>query len=270
MAGEPLRLKVMKHPYKDRWFADPFILDVTDQEIILLVECVTDDTKRGRIAIMHIDKSTYTLKDMKYILDLPTHLSFPVIVRKNNRVYVYPENGESGKLNLYELDLKKGELVFVEQIMDKALGDAIITTLFGEKMMFATEEPDMNGRELVIYRTSNNTQWVLDEKVAFADNVARNAGDFFRIGENIYRPAQECNEDYGHGLVIQQVTSSTSSNGNKWIFKEIRRMVSPLKRYPMCLHTLNYYNGVVVMDVKGFRYGVVGSLLFRIKKLILR
>ncbi len=36
--GEPIKVNWMKHSYKDRWFADPFILDVTDNEIIVLVE----------------------------------------------------------------------------------------------------------------------------------------------------------------------------------------------------------------------------------------
>jgi hypothetical protein len=38
IAGEPMKVNWMKHSYKDRWFADPFILDVTDDEIIVLVE----------------------------------------------------------------------------------------------------------------------------------------------------------------------------------------------------------------------------------------
>ena len=33
-----LKITWVKSPYKDRWFADPFILDVTSDEIILLVE----------------------------------------------------------------------------------------------------------------------------------------------------------------------------------------------------------------------------------------
>lgn len=31
-------VKWLNHPYKDRWFADPFIYSVTEKEIIVFVE----------------------------------------------------------------------------------------------------------------------------------------------------------------------------------------------------------------------------------------
>ncbi len=267
--GNPLDLHVMVHDYKDRWFADPFILDVTNTEILLLAECVTDDTRRGRIALLNVNRASYRLKDMHYVLDLPTHLSFPVIVRHNGHVYVYPESGESGSLDLYEFDFNKKTLIFQETIMDKALGDAIISDEFGNIYMFATEEPDMNGRCLSIYRKNNDKSWILDEKVLFDDYVARMAGEFFKVGNKIYRPAQECNESYGHGLVIQEVTSPRESDDNNWHFDEVRRMVSPLRRYPLCLHTLNSYKNVVVMDVKGYRHYVLGDFLSQLRTLLI-
>ncbi len=267
--GAPLRLQVMKHGYKDRWFADPFVLDVTDTEILLLVECVTDDTKRGRIALMTVEKESYRLKDMHYVLDLPTHLSFPVIVRKNNRIYVYPENGESGVLNIYEYDSRKKTLIFKETIMDMALGDAIIREESGKTFLFATEEPDMNGSILSIYQKKDDKSWNLYQKVKFDDNIARMAGDFFKVDDKTYRPAQESNESYGHSLVIQEVLSPDKSEDEKWHFIEKCRITSPLKRYPLCLHTLNTYNGVVVMDVKGYRYSVIGKILQELKSLLL-
>ena len=36
MGNVSLKINWVKHNYKDRWFADPFVLDVTDSEIRLL------------------------------------------------------------------------------------------------------------------------------------------------------------------------------------------------------------------------------------------
>ena len=36
--GEQLNLRMLNHSYTDRWFADPFILDVKDNKLFLLVE----------------------------------------------------------------------------------------------------------------------------------------------------------------------------------------------------------------------------------------
>ena len=263
--GEDIKLHIMTYEFNDRWFADPFILDVTDSEIIVLAEVVSDDTRRGRIAKLIVDRKTYHLKEMKYILELKTHLSFPVIVREGSKILVYPENGESGALNLYEMDTKTDMLVNPKVIMPQFFADAIITDIFGDRYMFVTEKPDVNGSELHIYKfDATKKTFVLDSIVTFNDKIARMAGEFFKIRDKIYRPAQECNGEYGHGMVIQEVTH----NDGKWEFKEVRRMTSPLKRWSMCFHTLNSYKGVVVTDVKGYRHYNTGRMLKGIKDFI--
>lgn len=94
----------VKKQFKDRWFADPFILDVTDSDIIILAEEYCYKIRRGRIARVVIDRKTYEEKDFEIILDLPTHLSFPFIIRQNGKVYVMPENSASGCSTIYEYD----------------------------------------------------------------------------------------------------------------------------------------------------------------------
>ena len=70
--GESLEVGWMKHSYKDRWFADPFILDVTDDIIHVLAEEFYKPIKRGRIAHLIIDRNTledidsYDLMDQAY------------------------------------------------------------------------------------------------------------------------------------------------------------------------------------------------------------
>lgn len=59
LEGKPLSVNWLKHPYTDRWFADPFIFDVTDDVIIVLVEEWYDPIQRGRISKLVIDKNTF-------------------------------------------------------------------------------------------------------------------------------------------------------------------------------------------------------------------
>lgn len=49
----------VKKRINDRWFADPFILDVTESEIIILAEEYCYDIRRGRIARVVIDCKTF-------------------------------------------------------------------------------------------------------------------------------------------------------------------------------------------------------------------
>ena len=85
--GEPLKVHWVELPFRDRWFADPYILDYNDEEIIVLGEEYSDELLRGRIAKLVVDRKTYKLKSWKIILDLPTHLSFPRVVRKNGEIF---------------------------------------------------------------------------------------------------------------------------------------------------------------------------------------
>ena len=64
----------VKKRINDRWFADPFILDVTESEIIILAEEYCYDIRRGRIARVVIDCKTFEEKGFEIILDLPTHV----------------------------------------------------------------------------------------------------------------------------------------------------------------------------------------------------
>ena len=82
----------MKHQYSDRWFADPFILNVDEENIILLVEEFCYSFNKGRIAKLVVSRKDYILKEMKIVLEEPWHLSFPFILRKNDKIYIIPES----------------------------------------------------------------------------------------------------------------------------------------------------------------------------------
>ena len=70
MGNAPINVNWLKHKYKDRWFADPFILDVTESEIVVLAEEYQYKTNKGRIAELIVDKQSYALKELHIILEL--------------------------------------------------------------------------------------------------------------------------------------------------------------------------------------------------------
>ena len=76
--GEELKLTLVTHNYPNSWFADPFILEVTDDIIIVLVEEVTKKIRKGRITKLVIDRRTNHVVEKKIILERSGHLSFPI------------------------------------------------------------------------------------------------------------------------------------------------------------------------------------------------
>ncbi len=247
---EQLKVKWLKHNSKDRWFADPFILDVTDDEIHVLVEEFYEPIQRGRISRLIIDKETYELKKLDVVLELPTHLSFPAIIRKDNHIYIYPENGESGELNLYQYLPAANECRKVKDLLPEAVADAVITEIDGKEYLFCTKQPNPNGNVLSVYeREHPKGSFMFSDDYSFEENVARMAGDFFEFEGKLYRPTQECNIQYGHAVTLQEV----ERKDGKFIFKEVRRMFSVHPQLTVGMHTFNMYKGLIVTDALGFK-----------------
>lgn len=246
--GEPLKVKWLKHACKKRWFADPFILDVTEDEIHLLVEEFYKPISRGRISRLIINKQSLELKQLDVVLELPTHLSFPAIIRKDGKIYIYPENGESGELNVYQYNPGNNVCVKVKSVLQEAVADAVMARVDGNDYLFCTKQPNPNGNVLTVYVKDETGKCVDKENYSFNENIARMAGDFFEYQGELYRPAQECNVQYGHAVSLQKLTHD---NG-RFAFEEIRRLYSAHPTLNVGMHTFNMYKGVIVTDALGF------------------
>jgi len=257
-----LDIKWLKHPYADRWFADPFILRITSREIILLAEEYYRPGKKGRISRLIVDKNKFALIECEVVLELTSHLSFPAIFRDGNDVYIYPENSSIGKLLLYRYFEETNNIEMVSELNGEPLTDAIITTTFGKPYIFSTRLPNQNKNILNIYSSDKwKGVYVLDHTVNFNDNCARCAGDLFEINNTLIRPAQDCNDEYGKGIVLQEVIF----NGNRFIFKEIKRFYSTSRKWNLGMHTLNVYGGIIVTDGKKYHTPIVRHILICIK-----
>ena len=248
LAGNPIRYRWMKHHYENRWFADPFLLDVTDDAYIVLAEDFEDERGYAVISKLIVDKSSVELKSVTPLLDRGTHLSFPIFIRRGDDIFVYPENGQSGELDLYRYDQQKEELAKVETLMRAPLADAVILDYMGHSLLFATTLPNPNGNKLNIY-VKRNTTYELKETILVQGRTARMGGDFFWYDGVLYRPAQDNNECYGGALILQKVVEEKG----KWTFTDIRRLTSPHPQYTTGLHTFNICKGTVVVDIHGYR-----------------
>lgn len=251
LGGKPININYLSHNYNDRWFADPWILEVNDKIIRVLVEEFTYKEHCGYISMLEIDRSNYKLLNSKIILKLSTHLSFPAILRENGNIYIYPENADGEGLGLYEIETN-GNCRHIRTLSKEKLADAIITKVFGEWLMFSTHIPTHNGNELSIHKIdieNGSTRYI--GKQSFESNIARNAGEWFCFNNKVYRPAQDCNGSYGKAVILQEV--SRKENGS-FVFTDIRRLTSSLTRYNTGLHTFNQLNGLSVIDVHGYRY----------------
>jgi hypothetical protein len=261
LRGEGLKIKYVKYPFNGRWFADPFILDYDDERIVLLVEDYADSDKKGKISRLIINRKTMKIEDVKIILELDSHLSFPAIIRSNGVIFIYPENSQGRGLVLYEYNQETETCHEVKYISDQPFADAVITQFDGEDYLFSINaaNPKMNTLE-VWY--SNQEQYELVQELGFQEAIARNAGDFFNYKGELYRPAQECNYMYGHSISLQRVEKEKDG----FRMQEVRRILPP-SFCSIGIHTFNVYKDLIVVDLKVFRHPWVAIPLFRLRNL---
>ena len=264
--NKPLRYVWIKNHYTDRWFADPFVLDVNDDYVYLLVEEYTYTRRKGLIVKLTIDRKLLIITKREEVLEVDTHLSFPIIERKQDTLFIYPENYASGKLSLYEFLPVENKCNKIITLCHAPVTDAVCCNYFGDKLLFSTTHPHDNGNVLDIYRWNEEQEtYVFNTSITFKENIARNAGNFFKVGDKVYRPAQECNNSYGHALSIQTVQLNEQK---EWKFKEVRRIPPSTLQYPLGIHTFNHYKGVIVVDALAYRWKLIAHIACFVRSLI--
>ena len=261
VANEPLKVNWIKN-LKGHWFADPFILEVTDTTIIVLVEDMSSKTLKGVISKLTISRKTMTIIKREVILNLPTHLSFPAILRKNDKIYVYPENAYGETLNIYELNETQNKLIFKKTLIDEVIWDSVITDYFGECLLFTARQDDYH---LDIYKLNvTNEKFEYWKSVSSDHRNMRMAGQLFKIGDNIYCPSQNCDRNYGNAIEIKEVTFKNET----FSFKTIRTLKSTHPTLKEGMHTINEHKGVIVVDVLGYNYPIIANLIIMVRKIL--
>lgn len=255
-----------KKKFTDRWFADPFILDYDEKEIIILAEEFDYDLAKGRIARVIFDRKTYEEVSFEIILELPLHLSFPFIIRKEKEIYLMPENSLSGHSTIFKYEDSTRIITPIKQISNQPFTDATIIDIVGSRFLLTTQRPDPNGNNLSIYKFNYNTFSIDNVPLIkeFSSKKARNAGEFFTVDDKIYRPAQDCNKCYGHGVIIQEIIKK----GDCWEFEDKNSFYPTNFNYNLGIHTLNHYKDLIVFDCNGYRYPILGRIANMLLSLI--
>ena len=237
--------------YKSSWFADPFILSVTDDFVYVLAEEFSYRKKKGSISLLKIRRGVneYQLESVKTILELGTHLSFPLIIKENGKVYVCPENYQSGGVYIYEYNelcekLEKPHLIISDPLVD-------VQILKNESSYYAFGVVCKNGcmeetRSMNVYK-ANTLLGKYEYIQAIVNDYCeeRGAGQIYTENGVIVRPAQCCEGGYGKMLINKQIIVK---NGNIMETEINRYKPNRSKKNGLSLHTFNKERGLCVVD----------------------
>ena len=237
----------LRHPYTDRFFADPFILSVDEDEIKVLVEDFEYSSWKGCISLLVIDRRDYHLKRKKTLLDLDTHLSFPFILREPEGIYVIPENSESGRLTAWRYDPNREILSMASVLTDMAVIDPVVRKI-GERyyLLGSIKGKNENG---ALYQWKSmegisGYRLIQQKPIKLGKEDTRRGGDFFVMDGQLYAVTQCCTHSYGEALTICRVNAMD----NALLDETPIVSLFPRKPYMEGLHTLNMHKGLCVVD----------------------
>lgn len=236
-----------------RFYADPFPI-LHEGHVTLFVEDYVHRTGRGAIAAVRVGPEGPVGRP-EIVLEEPHHLSYPFVFARDGAVWMVPESGEAGTVDLYRATAFPGgwrkEATLVSGC---AASDATLVEENGLWWMFATvrgghgcpsdalhlwSAPDFRGPW-----TPHPGNPVLIDAAA-----ARPAGRIVRRGGALIRPVQDCRHRYGGALGLArvlkldhegfaQVTEARLTPGGVWRGRH--------------LHTLNRAGAFEFIDGTGY------------------
>jgi hypothetical protein len=257
----------MKHRYKDRFFSDPFVLNVVKDDLVILAEEFIFSKNKGTIVKLIIDRYTKKLKYKIQLLELNTHLSYPLVFRLGNDIYICPENSQAGKLTLYLYDQYSEKLIPVKALINEPLLDATLFYYENKYWIIASKLNDLNNKLYVYYSSSIDGKYSLIKRPpdVFDRGCIRSAGNIIFYKNKLYRPAQVNINRYGEGIGINEIENMTEdSYKEKCVFKIFPNSF----KYNLGLHTINFFEDICVVDGCGYLYPLIGRMMKLAKRLI--
>lgn len=254
--------------YKDGWFADPFILSADPQTIIVLAEEWYYPINHGRISRLKISRDEFRLLEVKPILQLETHLSFPYIFRENDIVYICPENEESGCVKIYEYDTVSDRLTRPVGLVNKPLMDVQIFKSDGQYFLTGVEYStgeQTDTRILQVYTADNLLgPYRLNQVIESEYCDKRGAGLIFEYNGKAIRPSQCCdNNEYGTAVIFNEMEIKNGVLTER----EIGRICRDKRRHNgIVLHTFNQLDNLTAIDGWDYTHRYIGRTVEYLRK----
>ena len=240
----------VQHKYKDRFFADPFILSADDKIIKVLVEEFPYYKKKGIISLLNINRLSYKIESKKIVLEQPYHMSFPYIQRNNdgNVMWVAPEASESGGWYRYSINPQTEMLEEQRCILKEQSLDSVIVKYGGMYWLFCTKRgKDSNKKLFIYYGEKPEGPWIAHASNPVVEDatMARAAGNIISDGHDLYRVVQKCDNTYGEFINVFRIDTLTESSFSESFIKSI---CAQKDMYSGGFHTINGFGELCVVD----------------------
>jgi len=198
-----------------RYLADPFPIEVNDHHFIF-VEDYSHAARRAAISVLEAGPDG-AWSPPRTVLEREHHLSYPFVFEHEGAIYMLPETGEAGRIELH----RAVEFPY-EWRLDRVLLDgltALDSTLHIDDGLFwlfanIVEGQADRGQLWLFSSQSLDGVWRPHPRnpVVSDPGTARPAGRLFRREGLLIRPSQDCSDAYGQSVVLNRVDALSPSD----------------------------------------------------------
>ena len=236
-----------------RFFADPFPI-LHEGRLTLFLEDYEHRLGKGIISAVAFGDDGPIGAPVP-VLERPGHLSYPFVFARDGAVWMIPESGSAGTIDLFRATAFPGGWVHEATLVEGVVAsDATLVEHGGLWWIFATVRDGGGAFSDALHLWS-----APDFRGPFAPHPgnpvlidiasARPAGRMVTRGGALLRPVQDCRRGYGAALAIARVTRLDASGFEQ----EVETLLGPGPLWPgRRLHTLNSAGGFEFIDGSGF------------------
>jgi hypothetical protein len=238
-------------PPKDRYWADPFVLEKNGRYFVFFEE-LPFKAGRAHISMLEIDPVSGRASAPVRVLERDHHLSYPFLLEHDGQLYMIPETAQKGTVEVYrcvDFPLRwRLERVLLDGLR---CVDATFHRGTGRWWMFANVAASgsrMFDDELHLFHAESLLgDWQPHRRNPVKSDArsARPAGQLYWRNGALCRPAQICAPLYGSGLSINRVLRLTLQD---YAERQIERILPSREDGLLGVHTINRAGNLTVID----------------------
>ena len=234
------------------FYADPFLLQHQGQ-LWLYFEDYLYGAKRARISCAPVQPDL-SIGASSVCLDLPYHLSYPLVFYHDGEVFMMPESVDNQSVELWRATNFPFSWKLEKTLFHGSLADT--TPIFhGGRWYFFTTlcEPPGNAVFGALFSADSLTgDWLHHPDSPISTDVrrARSAGVIQKVDNRLLRPVQDCSENYGRRIHVEEILKLTP---DVYVGRPLHSIEPDWDKSLKGVHTYAFCTGIEVLDAVSFQ-----------------
>jgi hypothetical protein len=229
------------------FYADPFLLRDRGQ-VWLFFEDYLYGEKRGRISCAPV-QSDLSIGAPTVCLDRSYHLSYPLVFHHDGEVFMIPESSQNQSVELWRATNFPFSWKLEKTLFSDSLVDTTPVFHEGRWYFFTTfSEPAGNAAFGALFSSDSITGgWVHHPNSPISTDVryARSAGAILKFENRLLRPIQDCSENYGRRIYVEEILELTPDAYRR---RRLHSIEPDWDKSLKGVHTYTFCDGIEVLD----------------------